>query len=158
MDAIISVNEAQRVVLFNAGAEQMFGCAAAEAPGQLLERFIPARFRATHRAYVRGFATTGVTNRAMGKLGSLTALRADGREFPIEASISQTEVGGDERSRLWFATLPRSPFWYRSTHVFSFLLFCVIPALLNGTSHGFSKRVKICFAFAKQRFRIVPAK
>jgi hypothetical protein len=61
----------------------MFGCAAAEAPGQLLERFIPARFRATHRAYVRGFATTGVTNRAMGKLGSLTALRADGREFPI---------------------------------------------------------------------------
>ena len=59
----------------------MFGCAAAEAPGQLLERFIPARFRATHRAHVRGFATTGVTNRAMGKLGSLTALRADGREF-----------------------------------------------------------------------------
>jgi PAS domain S-box-containing protein len=83
MDAIISVNEAQRVVLFNAGAEQMFGCAAAEAPGQLLERFIPARFRATHRAHVRGFATTGVTNRAMGKLGSLTALRTDGREFPI---------------------------------------------------------------------------
>jgi signal transduction histidine kinase len=37
-----------------------------------------------------------VTNRTMGKLGSLTALRADGREFPIEASISQTEVGGDK--------------------------------------------------------------
>lgn len=42
------------------------------------------------------FTTTGVTNRAMGKLGSLTALRADSREFPIEASISQAEVGGDK--------------------------------------------------------------
>ena len=96
MDAIISIDEAQRVVLFNAAAERMFGCAAAEALGQPLERFIPARFRAVHRAHVRAFATGGVTNRTMGKLGSLTALRADGREFPIEASISQTEVGGDK--------------------------------------------------------------
>jgi PAS domain S-box-containing protein len=96
MDAIISINEAQRVVLFNAAAERMFGCAAVEALGQPLERFIPARLRAVHRAHVRAFATTGVTNRTMGKLGSLTALRADGREFPIEASISQTEVGGDK--------------------------------------------------------------
>jgi PAS domain S-box-containing protein len=96
MDAIISINEAQRVVLFNAAAERMFGCAAVEALGQPLERFIPARLRAVHRAHVRAFAATGVTNRTMGKLGSLTALRADGREFPIEASISQTEVGGDK--------------------------------------------------------------
>jgi len=96
MDAIISINEAQRVVLFNVPAERMFGCAAVEALGQPLERFIPARLRAVHHAHVRGFAATGVTNRTMGKLGSLTALRADGQEFPIEASISQTEVGGDK--------------------------------------------------------------
>src|SRR6266404_3745014 len=96
MDAIISINEAQRVVLFNAAAERMFGCAAVEALGQPLQRFIPARLREVHRAHVRAFATAGVTNRTMGKLGSLTALRADGQEFPIEASISQTEVGGDK--------------------------------------------------------------
>jgi len=29
----------------------------------------------------------------MGRLGNLTALRSDGREFPIEASISQVEIG-----------------------------------------------------------------
>jgi PAS domain S-box-containing protein len=96
MDAIISINEAQRVVLFNAAAERMFGCAAAEVLGQPLDRFIPDRLRAVHRAHVRAFGTTGATNRAMGELGSLTALRADGREFPIEASISQTKVGGDK--------------------------------------------------------------
>jgi PAS domain S-box-containing protein len=94
MDAIISIDETQRVVLFNAAAERMFGCAAAEALGHPLDRFIPARLRAAHRGHVRAFGATGVTSRAMGKLGHLTGLRGDGREFPIEASISQTEVGG----------------------------------------------------------------
>jgi two-component system, NarL family, sensor histidine kinase UhpB len=66
---------------------------AAEALGQPLDRFIPERLRAAHRAHIRAFGATGVTSRAMGKLSNLTALRANGREFPIEASISQTEVG-----------------------------------------------------------------
>jgi PAS domain S-box-containing protein len=94
MDAIISIDEAQRVVLFNTAAERMFGCAAAEVLGHPLDRFIPARLRAAHRAHVRAFGATGATNRAMGHLNHRTALRADGQEFPIEASISQTEVGG----------------------------------------------------------------
>jgi PAS domain S-box-containing protein len=94
MDAIISIDEAQLVVLFNRAAELMFGCTAAEAFGQPLDRFIPAQLRSAHRAHVHAFGATGATNRAMGKLKDLTALRADGQEFPIEASISQTQVGG----------------------------------------------------------------
>jgi PAS domain S-box-containing protein len=94
MDAIISIDETQRVVLFNAAAERMFGCTAAEAMGRTLDRFIPAHARAAHHGHVRTFATTGETSRTMGKLGSLTALRADGRALPIEASISQTTTGG----------------------------------------------------------------
>jgi hypothetical protein len=94
MDAIIGIDEAQRVVLFNAAAERMFGCASTEALGQTLDQFIPARLRSAHRAHVRAFGTTGVTSRAMGRLGELAALRSDGREFPIEASISQTEIAG----------------------------------------------------------------
>src|SRR5262249_3423364 len=41
MDAIITVDEQQRVVLFNAAAEQMFLCPAKEAVGRSIERFIP---------------------------------------------------------------------------------------------------------------------
>ena len=41
MDAIISVDAARQIVLFNAAAEQMFRCPAPEAIGQPLERFIP---------------------------------------------------------------------------------------------------------------------
>jgi PAS domain S-box-containing protein len=94
MDAIISIDDSQRVVLFNAAAERMFGCSSADALGQPLDRFIPERFRAAHRAHVTAFGATGVTSRTMSELGKLVALRADGREFPIEAAISQTEVSG----------------------------------------------------------------
>lgn len=94
MDAIISVDEAQHIVVFNVAAEQMFGCEATEAIGQPLDRFIPARFREAHRQHIRNFGETGVTNRAMGALGTIAGRRVGGEGFPIEASISQIEAGG----------------------------------------------------------------
>ena len=94
MDAIITVDEAQQIVLFNAAAEQMFGCSAADAIGQPLDHFIPERFRAAHRQHIQRFGRTGMTSRKMGHLNTLWALRADGKEFPIEASISQVKADG----------------------------------------------------------------
>jgi PAS domain S-box-containing protein len=94
MDAVIAVDENQRVVLFNAAAEKMFGCPPGDAKESSIERFIPEKFRAGHAEHIRGFAETGVTNRAMGKLGAIWGVRSDGEEFPIEASISQAEAGG----------------------------------------------------------------
>jgi PAS domain S-box-containing protein len=94
MDAIITVDEQQRIVLFNAAAEKMFRCPEEEAMGHLIDRFIPQPFRAAHSGHIRHFGETGVTNRAMGNLGALWAVRADGEEFQIEASISQIESGG----------------------------------------------------------------
>ena len=95
MDGIITINDAQRVVLFNPAAERMFGIAAADALGEHISHFIPERYRAGHDAHIRRFVETGVTNRQMGSLGTVSGLRADGVEFPIEASISQVEVGGE---------------------------------------------------------------
>jgi PAS domain S-box-containing protein len=94
MDAIISVDEDQRIVLFNAAAEKMFLYPSEEAVGQLLDRFIPRRFRAAHRGHIEDFGRTHVTKRTMGALGAIFGLRADGEEFPIEASISQLEFEG----------------------------------------------------------------
>ncbi len=96
MDAIVSVDAAQRITLFNTAAEQMFGCSAAEAIGQPLERFVPAKFRARHHSHVERFGREKTTGRRMGELGEITGLRANGEEFPIEASISQLEVGGEK--------------------------------------------------------------
>lgn len=89
MDAIITVNEQQSIVMFNAAAERIFRVPAAEALGQPLDRFIPERFRAAHRRHVWRFGETGDTTRVMGQRLALAGLRADGEEFPIDASISQ---------------------------------------------------------------------
>jgi two-component system sensor kinase len=96
MDAIITVDRQQRILLFNAAAERVFRCAANEAIGASLDRFLPERFRAAHRAHVECFGTTGVTSRRMGDRLALAALRTNGEEFPIDASISQTVVNGEK--------------------------------------------------------------
>ncbi|HET9458469.1 MAG TPA: PAS domain S-box protein [Sphingomicrobium sp.] len=98
MDAIITIDEEQRVVLFNPAAERMFGCSAEEALGKSVTHFIPERFRAGHDEHIRRFRDTGVTDRRMGALGAISGLRASGEEFPIEASISQVTVGGESLS------------------------------------------------------------
>jgi len=94
MDAIITVDERQHIVLFNAAAEKMFGCPQAEAIGAPLTWFLPERFRAGHADHIRRFGETGVSSRRMGGLRVVTGLSRDGCEFPIDASISQlVDVG-----------------------------------------------------------------
>lgn len=94
MDAIISVDDQQNVLLFNASAGKMFGCSASDAIGSSIERFIPQRFRSGHILYLRRFGETGTTNQALGAHRVLWAVRSNGEEFPIEASISHVEYGG----------------------------------------------------------------
>jgi PAS domain S-box-containing protein len=95
MDAIITVDEAQNIVLFNRAAEQVFRVRRDDMLGTPLDRLLPARFRGAHHGHIEGFGRTGVTSRRMGDVTTLWALRADsGEEFPIEASISQALEGG----------------------------------------------------------------
>jgi PAS domain S-box-containing protein len=96
MDAIIVLDDAEQIVLFNSCAETMFGCSASDAIGSSIERFVPERFREAHSTYIRRFGDTGVTTRVMGGLHTLWGLRADGKELPIEASIAQTTIDGSK--------------------------------------------------------------
>lgn len=93
MEAIITVDERQNIVIFNPMAERVFGCTAMEAVGASLSRFIPERFRAGHARHVEQFGVTGVSDRQMGTQRVLFGLRSNGEEFPIEASISQIRDG-----------------------------------------------------------------
>jgi len=92
-DAIISVDDAQRIVIFNPAAERVFGVSAMEAIGAPLERFIPERYRAAHAQYIASFGVTGTSERQMGRQKVLCGVRANGEEFPLEASISQIRDG-----------------------------------------------------------------
>ena len=92
MNAVITVDRDQQVVMFNAAAEKMFLCSAAEALGSPLERFIPERFRQKHLAHMTNFGENRIARRD--PLGVLTGLRTNGEEFPLEISISKTESDG----------------------------------------------------------------
>lgn len=94
MDAIITVDETGRIVLFNPAAETMFRCPQAAALGTSLDRFIPERYQAAHGSHMQRFGTTNVPLRNMGGRLDIIACRADGEEFPADISISQLKTDG----------------------------------------------------------------
>jgi PAS domain S-box-containing protein len=96
MDAVISVDEQQRIVVFNRAAETVFQCVASEVFGSTLDRFIPKSLGDVHREHIRRFGNLGVTARSMISPGILTAVRSNGEEFPIEATISQVQSDGEK--------------------------------------------------------------
>ncbi len=96
MDAIITIDASQRILLFNKAAEKIFRLPADKAMGEPIDRLIPARYRKRHEQHIDSFGKTGITARTMGLLGTLYGLRADGEEFPLEATISQAEDNGDK--------------------------------------------------------------
>lgn len=91
MDAIIAVNEEHRIVLFNESAGRMFRCDPEQALGQPLNDFIPARWRSQHDRHLAEFAKEALSARPM-STQNVSALRADGTEFPIEANLSRLQT------------------------------------------------------------------
>ncbi|MGH7785818.1 MAG: PAS domain S-box protein, partial [Candidatus Binatia bacterium] len=80
MDAIVTVDAAGHIELFNDAAEQVFGCAAAAALGQPVDAFLTAPLRQALARAQSGEASPGPYLWAP---GGLAARRADGREFPV---------------------------------------------------------------------------
>jgi PAS domain S-box-containing protein len=95
-DAIISIDEEQRITFFNQGAEKIFGYATAEILGRPLDLLIPEHFRGSHRQHVERFGDSPVAARRMGERGQIVGLRRSGEVFPADASISKQEIGGQK--------------------------------------------------------------
>jgi PAS domain S-box-containing protein len=79
------------VVEFNPSAEELFGYSRAEALGRTVaELIVPPSLRDQHkRAYAHFVASGG--KRGLGQRIELTAMHADGSEFPVELALSQIE-------------------------------------------------------------------
>jgi len=92
LDAIVSIDDEQRIRLFNRGAERIFGYEADEVLGERLDLLIPEEFRRTHGAHVEEFARSADTARRMGERGEIAGRRKGGEVFPAEASISKAAV------------------------------------------------------------------
>lgn len=93
-DAFISMDDKGRVTDWNPRAEKMFGFSRAQALGRVLaEMIIPERYRERHRAGLNRFLATG-EGTVLGKPIEVSAIHADGREFPVELSISPMAWNG----------------------------------------------------------------
>ena len=94
LDAVITIDEEGRITGWNAQAERTFGWSREEVLGRVLaETIIPQRYRAGHEEGLRRYRASGqgpVVNRRL----ELSALHRDGREFPVELSISPVSLAG----------------------------------------------------------------
>jgi PAS domain S-box-containing protein len=102
-DAIITIDSKQRILFFNAGAEEIFGYTAAEVALCPLAMLLPERFRAAHDEHIARFGKAQERARRMGERQAISGLRKNGEEFPAEASISRIEENG----RLLFTVVLR---------------------------------------------------
>jgi len=99
MDAIIAFDADSTVTLFNASAERMFRTPVAEATRSRVERFFPEPIRqpTLDRICRTSSASQEESSSAPADSAhvlSLTGLRSNGEEFPIEATVSCLEVNG----------------------------------------------------------------
>jgi len=95
LEAIVAVDDAEHITLFNRAAELMFARSAGDSLGQPLTTLVPEWFRASHREFMDDFSGVGALTRAISTPGLLVGLRPNGEEFPLEATISRASIDGD---------------------------------------------------------------
>ncbi len=93
-EAIISIDEQQKITLFNHAAEQIFGYISEEVLGQPFNLLIPPRFTDDHYQHIQTFQNTSETARQMGGRRPVFGQRKNGTEFLAEVSISKIKLRG----------------------------------------------------------------
>ncbi|MDJ0601235.1 MAG: PAS domain S-box protein [Crocosphaera sp.] len=93
-EAIISIDEQQKITLFNHAAEEIFSYTSDEVLGQPFNMLIPSRFTNDHYQHVTNFQNTSETARQMGGRRPVFGQRKDGTEFLAEVSISKIKLRG----------------------------------------------------------------
>ncbi|UCC71853.1 MAG: sigma 54-interacting transcriptional regulator [Gemmatimonadota bacterium] len=93
MDAIVIVDADLRIRMFNEAAERVFKCPAGEAENKPLTDLLTFGSRATLSRCLKSFEMTEAKHCYLWAPEGLSARRADGEEFPVEATVSVVEVG-----------------------------------------------------------------
>lgn len=87
VEAIISTDDQGSILTWNNGARAIFGYTADEVVGQALSILMPERYREAHQRGLERIHATG-ESRLIGQALTLHGLHKDGREFPLELTLS----------------------------------------------------------------------
>jgi formate hydrogenlyase transcriptional activator len=96
MDAIVTMDEHRTIVLFNTAAEDVFRCPAEQAVGRSFDRFASEGLREMVAGCQKAFERGGTKKRYVWVPEGLTAVRADGERFPVEATFSRAEAANQK--------------------------------------------------------------
>jgi PAS domain S-box-containing protein len=89
LDGVLSIDSRSRITYANTAAERIFGYEAGEMIGrQLAEAIVPPSLREAHRNGIARYMATGEP-RILDRRIEITAMRADGSEFPVELTITR---------------------------------------------------------------------
>lgn len=94
LDAIITIDHEGRIIEWNPSAERIFGHERADAVGRIMgDLIVPRAQRGRHRRGLARYVASGVP-KLLGQRLEMTALRADGTEFPVELAITRIPMAG----------------------------------------------------------------
>jgi PAS domain S-box-containing protein len=94
LDCIVTIDSEGRIVDFNRAAERTFGYSAVAVIGcAMADLIIPAWLRERHHAGLAGYLATG-QGEILNRRADLTAMRADGTEFPVEIAVVPVNLPG----------------------------------------------------------------
>lgn len=94
-EAIISVDESHNIIIFNEGAERIFGYTTDEMRGRSVHLLLPEHLRETHEQKITEFGRTTANAHLMHVRRPLVGLRKSGEEFPAQASVYKLSSGGE---------------------------------------------------------------
>ena len=92
-EAVVVVDEFQKITVVNSSAEQMFGYSKDELLNKQLEVLIPQKYKQHHGTHFKSFLGTK-EKRQMGTGRDLYALHKEGNVFPIEVGLNPIEIQG----------------------------------------------------------------
>ena len=93
-DAVVAIDSNHSIILFNEGAQRIFGYTPDEALGQHLNLLLPERFHLQHDLLIEEFGTSGkATKSAAHRTRQISGRRKDGAEFVASIFIVRTGSG-----------------------------------------------------------------
>jgi len=93
-EAIVCVDDDCNIVVFNQGAEKLFGYPRDEIIGQQLTSLICPRYRTTEKHRLAVLTRIARESRMGFKVDRVLCERKNGERFPVDASLSQTAFSG----------------------------------------------------------------